>query len=101
MRPGRAIGNCSRCAGGSIDLRLSPADGMRYDRKRGETLTITISAALIEDAPRYEDCRSTDSDNAFTSSDSTGIDSRFLRSSSHSVFWLGICSRFARLVLGD
>ena len=71
---------------------------MRYDRNLGETLTITIRAALIEDAPRYDDCRSTESDKAFTSSDSEGIASRFRLSSSHSVSWLGICSRVARLL---
>lgn len=71
---------------------------MRYDRNLGDTLTITIRAALIEDAPRYDDCRSTESDKAFTSSDSEGIASRFRLSSSHSVSWLGICSRVARLL---
>jgi hypothetical protein len=71
---------------------------MRYDRNLGDTFTITIRAAFIEDAPRYDDCRSTESDRAFTSSDSEGIASRFRLSSSHSVSWLGICSRVARLL---
>jgi len=60
-------------------------------------LSITRNAALIEVAPRYEVCLSTESDKAFTSSASAGMGSRFRRSSSHSVSWLGICSRCARL----
>ena len=67
-----------------------------------------MNAALIEVAPRYDDCRSTDRDSAFTSSASAGMDSLVRRSSSHSVSWVGICSRFARLwqssdvdVIGD
>jgi hypothetical protein len=71
--------------------------GARNDRKIGATFSITRNAALIEVAPRYEDCRSTDRDKALTSSASAGIGSRFRLSSSHSVSWLGICSRFARL----
>lgn len=73
-------------------------EGAKRDRSLGATLSITRSAALIEVAPKYDDCRSTARDRAFTSSASAGIGSRFLLSSSHSVSWLGICSRFARLL---
>lgn len=71
--------------------------GARNDRRAGATLSITRNAALIEVTPRYEVCLSTENDKAFTSSASAGIGSRFRRSSSHSVSWLGICSRCARL----
>jgi hypothetical protein len=81
----------------ALNCLLLPFGGARNDRKIGATLSITRNAALIEVAPRYELCRSTDNDKAFTSSASAGIGSRFLLSSSHSVSWLGICSRFARL----
>jgi len=84
-----------------ICLLLPLFTGARNDRKIGATLSITMKAALIEVAPRYDDCRSTDSDKAFTSSASAGIGSRFRLSSSHSVSWLGICSRFARLWLSS
>lgn len=52
MGHGRANGVWPRCVGGGTDLRLSPTGVKRYDLRRGETLTITIKAALIEDAPR-------------------------------------------------
>jgi len=81
----------------AFNCLLLPFVGARNDLNDGLHLSMTRNAALIEVAPRYELCRSTDNDKAFTSSASAGMGSRFLRSSSHSVSWLGICSRFARL----
>lgn len=81
----------------AVNCLLLPFAGARKDLSAGLHFNMTRNAALTDVAPRYELCRSTDNDKAFTSSASAGIGSRFLRSSSHSVSWLGICSRFARL----
>lgn len=70
--------------------------GVRQFLKPGCTLSITIRAALMEEAPKYDAWRSTERESAFTSSASAGMLSRPRRSSSHSESRDGICSRPAR-----